>query len=743
MIARRRNTVNTAEQIEVSETDVAMESTLFSLPLTQPALSENAYIPATEALNQGRELSSITESVEEIANEFRLNRKQRMVYDIVAHKFIDQHVLKVADSGKPLRMLMTGPGGTGKMHAVRALQKLMGLHNLQHLIRFLSPTGSSAKQIGGTTIHKGLGLSIALKSKGRGNRKAGESNEDYSATINVKNRTVIWDEWWDVWFLFVDEVSLLGAQLMCQVDHALRFAKENPNEWFGGINVIFAGDFYQYPPVGSMPLYTPIQQKAPQKSTNIEKRLGRLAWKSVNVVVSLSEQQRMKDDLEYASAVGRLRIRECNLGDVELFNSRVVRSVRHPDGLEMMGNREEAMMLVGTKFIRELINNVKAKSSATGELTYCAAFDMVDGSEPALLDQKYLLGLNLADFSSEGALPGLIPLYIGMPVILRNQNISTELGITNGSQGVVRHIFTKPCASGYSVAWSVIVEFSDSSIQIPGLPPCHFPLSPTTWKFTTMLTDLTGGKRNTHVSRLQLNLQPAFAITGHAAQGKTLPQVLVNLHEGGFAAYVSASRAQTREGLFLTQLIGLENLNRPVNSDLRHECRRLERLEHNTAVCHGFETGPILLVLDPEGETIAGSDIGMPLPLAPSTADLEPGLTQSQLQSKSIPSAPLRLRPDSPITDNILSPSGGCIWSANSCAYDTFFMAMFSMYKDATDPWRETFQTVGPWSLLVANQFEQLMEPSNLNSSQHFSECRDELRMVLSQHDPDAFPPPG
>ena len=71
----------------------------------------------------------------------------------------------------------------------------------------------------------------------------------------------------------------------------------------------------------------------------------------MNVVVSLSEQQHMKDDLEYASAVGRLRIRECNLGDVELFNSRVVRSVRHPDGLEMMGNREEATMLVGTNFI--------------------------------------------------------------------------------------------------------------------------------------------------------------------------------------------------------------------------------------------------------------------------------------------------------------------------------------------------------------------------------------------------------
>ena len=213
----------------------------------------------------------------------------------------------------------------------------------------------------------------------------------------------------------------------------------------------------------------------------------------------------------------------------------------------MTGDRERATMLVGTNFVRELINNVKAKSSATGVLTYCAAYDLVDGSEPTPFDRKCLLGLNLADFSSEGALPGLIPLYTGMPVILRNRNVSTELGITNGSQGVVRKIFTKPCANNYSMARCVIVEFADSNIGIPGLPPCHFPLTPTTWKFTTTLSDPAGVKRNLHVSRSQLNLQPAFAITGHAAQGKTLPQVLVDLHDGGFASYVGGRTLKTSD----------------------------------------------------------------------------------------------------------------------------------------------------------------------------------------------------
>ncbi|KAH7909517.1 hypothetical protein BJ138DRAFT_982044, partial [Hygrophoropsis aurantiaca] len=92
---------------------------------------------------------------------------------------------------------------------------------------------------------------------------------------------------------------------------------------FGGIHVIFAGDFYQYPPVAGTPLYTPISNSTKISNIEIRKRLGRLAWKTINVVVSLDEQQRMKHDSEYAEAVRRLRVRKCNLEDLDLFNSRI------------------------------------------------------------------------------------------------------------------------------------------------------------------------------------------------------------------------------------------------------------------------------------------------------------------------------------------------------------------------------------------------------------------------------------
>jgi PIF1-like helicase len=133
------------------------------------------------------------------------------------------------------------------------------------------------------------------------------------------------NKWRNVWFLFIDEISLVSAQLLCEIDHALRFAKERPNEWFGDIHVIFAGDFFQFPPVGGTPLYVPIAPYGSQSTTEIMKRLGRLAWKSVTDVISFMEQQRMKKDVEYAAAVTRLRVRECTLADVDLFNSQVIK----------------------------------------------------------------------------------------------------------------------------------------------------------------------------------------------------------------------------------------------------------------------------------------------------------------------------------------------------------------------------------------------------------------------------------
>ncbi|KAJ8591569.1 hypothetical protein M405DRAFT_706947, partial [Rhizopogon salebrosus TDB-379] len=124
---------------------------------------------------------------------------------------------------------------------------------------------------------------------------------------------------------------------------------------------------------------------------------------------------------------------------------------------------------------------------------------------------------------------GFVLLFEGMPVILRIRNLSTDLAITNGSQGIVRRIFTNMSPAGLTYASCVLVEFPHSKVHLSDLPKGYFPILPCTWSFTTFIDADDGSQKKLRITRSQLPIQPAFAVTGHSAQGKTLPQVLVNL----------------------------------------------------------------------------------------------------------------------------------------------------------------------------------------------------------------------
>ncbi|KAG1894488.1 uncharacterized protein F5891DRAFT_892293, partial [Suillus fuscotomentosus] len=150
-------------------------------------------------------------------------------------------------------------------------------------------------------------------------------------------------------------------------------------------------------------------------------------------------------------------------------------------------------------------------------------------ARPLTRDERdSLLKLNVSAIKSSTPLPGHVTLYEGMPVILRMRNLSTDLGITNGAQGIVRKIWTAVCPSGFTYASCVLVHFPESKVQLSHLPVGHYPIVPSMWKFTMTLGAIPAEQQKLHVTRYQIPIQPAFAVTAHSAQGKTLPQVLVN-----------------------------------------------------------------------------------------------------------------------------------------------------------------------------------------------------------------------
>lgn len=739
------------------------------------------------------------ESTEDLLNriimEETLNEKQTIAFQIIANAFLlflndrkNGHNPFDDPNFKPyLRLLLSGPGGTGKTHVVRAVQRVMEAHGCRHNIRFLAPSGSAAALIDGMTVHKGLGIKVQKKKKHDG-QSNGDVSEDYSVICSIMDRTKLRDEFKDVMVIMLDEVSLLGAQLLAELDHALRYVKSN-NEFFGGIIVIFAGDFYQFPPVMGTPLYNPIKNYAKITQEELLKRLGRLAWKSVTDVVILEEQERMKKDPLYGRAVLNLRKRQCTQADVNLFNTRVVKSNENPNGIDMsLDQNQKATAIVSTNLLRQAINMQKAIANCkeNDKLILCAALDSVKSKVIPLDTRKELLDKDVSRLSQEGALPGYLPLYEGMPIILRRKNLSTELGITNGSQGILRKICTNICPiTKLTYFTGALVEFPQSKVALDLLPQKYFPLESFAWNFkTTIDFNDDNGPVPCQVHRTQAGFQPGFAVTGHAAQGQTLPIVLAWLHTGGFAAYVSASRATSRHGLTIIEPVTLSDLNKPLPYDLICENRRHEVMEHNTLVRFNFKAGDLQQVPDPEEEK------GKPLKIGKvkycdsgenisnvkrkattylqkksrkrhKTADIGSASKKPELSIlKEMPEK----RPKRMLTAEILTTSKkpklatarqeahlwslipyGPVWSSSnwSCSYDSILTALFCMYIQLNNHNKIIWSLRNDCSAFLGRVFNELIDQNFSHSPDAITVVRDQFRDYLHSLDPDDFPRVG
>jgi hypothetical protein len=392
-IKRWKTLIKDQEDVVAQARRTAMDPTLSLLnsPLSQdisapeteaqcapPALDVNTSVcPPTENSipndSNKQKFVSSAEMIRSIAAHRKLNNEQLTAFNLIAEEVVScvlQSPSEEHASRDPLRLFMTGKGGTGKSYVVNSVKEILARYGCQHMMRMLAPTGAAANVIGGTTIHRGLRIKVQQRKngKGKGNRELGEDKDDYSIVINRKDILHLQEEWKVVRIVFIDEVSLLSAQLLAEVDQSLRVAKQVFDQWFGGLIVIFAGDFHQYAPVGGTALYTPITDTLKDNTDAVNQRLGRLCWKSLNAVIELNKQERMKDDEAYGTSVSRLRLRTCTEDDMRLFNSRVIRTPLCPNGIDMEEIKaQDATVLVAQNLVRIAINSVKARVNCHGE----------------------------------------------------------------------------------------------------------------------------------------------------------------------------------------------------------------------------------------------------------------------------------------------------------------------------------------------------------------------------------------
>ncbi|KAL0945162.1 hypothetical protein HGRIS_004313 [Hohenbuehelia grisea] len=176
--------------------------------------------------------------------------------------------------------------------------------------------------------------------------------------------------WKDVRYLIVDEVSI-GAKFLSQVSARMKQGKgDDPSmsgKSFGGVNVIFMGDFGQLKPPRQKSLYSPdlissSSFKDGSEEDSISAMNGILLWRQISVVVKLRDNQRHESNPEYAAILDRSRAGKAAragktkmLSDCQILRQRELANVAR-DAPETLLAFADAPVIVGTKEYRDALN---------------------------------------------------------------------------------------------------------------------------------------------------------------------------------------------------------------------------------------------------------------------------------------------------------------------------------------------------------------------------------------------------
>lgn len=129
---------------------------------------------------------------------------------------------------------ITGPAGSGKTHVLNTYISFLRERGVE--VAVTASTGIAATHLGGQTIHSWSGIGI----------------RDHISEFDLENfeqKRALWKRYEETKVLIIDEISMLAAHQLDMIDAVARHMKRS-SEPFGGMQVIFSGDFFQLPPIG-------------------------------------------------------------------------------------------------------------------------------------------------------------------------------------------------------------------------------------------------------------------------------------------------------------------------------------------------------------------------------------------------------------------------------------------------------------------------------------------------------------
>lgn len=388
---------------------------------------------------------------------------------------LQEVAFRVLKSGA--NVFLTGSAGSGKTHLLNRYIRYLRVRNAK--VAVTASTGIAATHIGGMTVHSWCGLGIR--------REVLDADLDAIAKKKpVRNRVL------QTRVLIIDEISMLSAGTLTCIDRILRHFKKSALP-FGGIQVVFAGDFFQLPPVDRDDL--PAQQK-----------LAFMApiWLGVAPKICyLSESHRHVDD-DLLRLLNEIRSGEVSdsCRDHLAHKTRDGGGRSGEGGVKLHTHNHE----VDTENAREL-------ERLPGEVKHFAA---KTAGNPFVLDslRKHFMAPE--------------DLYLKKKAQVMFVKNNPEQGYMNGTLGSVAYFGDK--------GWPVVKTVGGEMVTA----------KPADWSVVDELGESVA-------SYIQVPLRLAWAITVHKSQGMTLERATMNLSRAFELGqgYVALSRVKTWDGLRL------------------------------------------------------------------------------------------------------------------------------------------------------------------------------------------------
>ena len=368
-------------------------------------------------------------------------------------------------------VFLTGEPGAGKTYVINqyiAWLEAAGLH-----VAVTASTGIAATHIGGMTIHSWSGVG------------ARDTINQYDLD-QIMTREKVVKRIKKAQVLIIDEISMIDGVMLDMVDVIARTARQK-SDAFGGLQVIFVGDFFQLPPVtkmGNMMRY------------GFESR----AWENARPLVCYLSDQFRQEDEQLLALLNSIRRNEIEEEHYTLLNEQTD---------------------IGYENIEP-----------TRLYTHNADVDLVNNTKLAALPGKPKT-FKMAGRGSKPLLEGLVKNCLSPDTLILKEDAMVMCTKNNFEAGYVNGTLAK------------IVDFERET----GLPIIEttegkrIVMNTTTWD---MIED---GKVLAQIEQIPLRL--AWAITVHKSQGMSLDAVEVDLSKAFVfgQGYVALSRVRTLAGL--------------------------------------------------------------------------------------------------------------------------------------------------------------------------------------------------